>query len=619
MGAQELCHFARPGLVRFREGRGLPGGLHMGHPVLHGDCVAGRIGAGAIPGAVVLGKEGGDGRLMAAAGRDGGQRVPCAVACVGAHARPAVLLGDECGAGGVLGAARHHGPEGAPEIQRAGRLAGPLAVAGLDQRRQQDGVLVLRAGADRVQGPRGVAGVPALLGIGQHGGDDRVLDAAPGDSAQGIGQRVLPAPAAVAMGDAGKTRREQAKRRRAARALHPAVGRDGRGRGAQVSPRGAGVEAGEAGGQQGTVTAAGQHRRVRCAKRAIPPVRPLEGQEAGRHGGLLTPARGGDGADRLLCRLHPPAVGEVDQEGCLGLQHVARDAAGDAREGVVGQGADGTQAEARADLLGAVEDRGAGDGPVDALRGRAPGLQRARDHAGIVRRPVGRFGPDNGLAVKADDDEEPLADRGRAVVAGPQLARLHLAAQLADGLAPPLERLAPPLRAGHRPARGLDHRAPGLPLLDILHDDHVHLAAALLDALDPAGDDPGQIADVAGHGRAALGLGEVAAIGAEPHQADMAAGEMVEGIDAIDVLAQVQGLGVVGRMQGQGGRVVVDGDVGAAAQGHIDPGRGATAAGEAVDDQRRAEGRPAGVTGQFKVEKMRSVHQEASGVQTRAW
>ena len=99
----------------------------------------------------------------------------------------------------------------------------------------------------------------------------------------------------------------------------------------------------------------------------------------------------------------------------------------------------------------------------------------------------------------------------------------------------------------------------------------------------------------------------------------MAAGEVVERIDAVDVLAEVQRVRVVRRMQGQGGRVVVDGDIGAAAQGHLDAGGGAAATGEAVDDQGRAEGRRAGVTGQFKVEKMCAVHQEASGVQTRAW
>ena len=293
MGAEEGGHLARPCRMRFGEGRSLERGLHMGHAVLHGDGVAGRIGARAVAGAVVFGEESGDGRLVAAAGRDGGERVPGIVAGVGTHARAAVLLGQEGGAGGMLGAPGDNGPERPAEIQRAGRLARAFSVAGLDQRRQQDGVLVLRAGADRVQRQSGVSGVPALLGVGQHRRHDRVLDATPGDGAQGIGQRVLPTPAAVAMGDAGQAGRQDAKRRGSTRALDPAVCGDGRSRGAQVSPRGAGVEAGEAGRQQGTVAPSGQDGRVRGVEGAVAAGRTLEGQEAGRHDRLLAAARGG--------------------------------------------------------------------------------------------------------------------------------------------------------------------------------------------------------------------------------------------------------------------------------------------------------------------------------------
>jgi hypothetical protein len=44
-------------------------------------------------------------------------------------------------------------------------------------------------------------------------------------------------------------------------------------------------------------------------------------------------------------------------------------------------------------------------------------------------------------------------------------------------------------------------------------------------------------------GLAALGLGEVLAVGREPGEPDVLAGEMVERIDLVDVLRQVERVG----------------------------------------------------------------------------
>lgn len=151
-------------------------------------------------------------------------------------------------------------------------------------------------------------------------------------------------------------------------------------------------------------------------------------------------------------------------------------------------------------------------------------------------------------------------------------------------LHPRPEGLAGALRVGHPAGVGLDQRAPALKLLDVLdHDD------ARAPDLRVAGDRPGERALALGalavaEGLGAAGLGEVGAVGAEPDQRDRPAREHVLGPDVPDVPAQVDRVRVVDLVHGQRLRVVVHGHVRAAPDGLFDPGAGAAAAGEAIDD-----------------------------------
>src|SRR5690606_13577915 len=123
-----------------------------------------------------------------------------------------------------------------------------------------------------------------------------------------------------------------------------------------------------------------------------------------------------------------------------------------------------------------------------------------------------RFRPHNGLTVEADYGEEALADGWRAIIAGAQFPPFDLAAKRADLAAPFFEVFALSFRVGHQTACGFHQRAVILKLLDVFENDNIDPAAAFLDALDPAGDDPGEVANVALDRLAALGLGKMFAV-----------------------------------------------------------------------------------------------------------
>ena len=85
----------------------------------------------------------------------------------------------------------------------------------------------------------------------------------------------------------------------------------------------------------------------------------------------------------------------------------------------------------------------------------------------------------------------------------------------------------------------------------------------------------------------------------------MSTGQMVQRVNSVDVFAQMDGVGVVCRMQRQCRLVVVDCNIGRPAQGVLDPRAGTAATGEAVHDQ------GAGFVGRgpvVKFEERRAVH-----------
>ena len=194
---------------------------------------------------------------------------------------------------------------------------------------------------------------------------------------------------------------------------------------------------------------------------------------------------------------------------------------------------------------------------------------------------VRRGGPDDRAAVAPGDPEEALADRRGAVIARPQLAVLGHVAERLPGHAELAKDLAAPLRA--RPAAG-EQRAPLCEFLDVLQDDDARPLPGRqgLHKREPG---PGESADVAIAGLAALRLRVVLAVGREPEQPDRTAAAEPDRVDRDDVLLGMMRLWMVHPVHRERDRVVVDRDVGRAAEGLLDPGRGPAAAGEAVDDE----------------------------------
>jgi hypothetical protein len=193
-----------------------------------------------------------------------------------------------------------------------------------------------------------------------------------------------------------------------------------------------------------------------------------------------------------------------------------------------------------------------------------------------------RLWPDDGQAVAAGDQEQALADRRRAVIAGSQLAPFDAVTVAFQLLDPEIERLAFARGAG---ISFRCERSPILKLLDILQADDARPHRAR-----PADDHPRQPADMLQARLAALGLAVVRAVGREPGQGDPPAGADLYGIHGEDVFAVMAGQRVVGRLHSQGLGIVVDGNVDRAAERHFYAGRCTAAPGEVVDDQVIVEG-----------------------------
>src|SRR5207244_176408 len=93
-------------------------------------------------------------------------------------------------------------------------------------------------------------------------------------------------------------------------------------------------------------------------------------------------------------------------------------------------------------LAGALEDAGRGLVPHDAFGGSAIWLGLVLSHRQAVGWRVRVFRHDDGFAIAARDEEQALADRRRAEVAGAVLLVVDGVAEVFERLLPALERAA---------------------------------------------------------------------------------------------------------------------------------------------------------------------------------
>lgn len=363
--------------------------------------------------------------------------------------------------------------------------------------------------------------------------------------------------ASAALLSIGQNRRQQAERCRTAGTLDVAVCRDRR----QLIVHGntgcTSVEPLDGWGNQRMFDAAGDD----CAKRLV------EAHASWRLPISLT-------------------IADLDEKRPLGLQDETIKPTGNACLRGIGNRPHRPNTEFFPDLGRRIEDRRARQAPVDLICHDRPRKLTSGDNFSIIGRTVRLLRPNNWLAVETHDDEEALADRRGTVIASTDLAAFHFRAELAQLLAPFLVGLAFALRIGPQTLVGLNQRAVVLKLLDILHDDDIDLAAALLDALNPAGNDPTQVANVSFDRLPALRLAEMLAVGREPGEANMLAAQMVQRVDLVDVFREVDGLRMVCLMERQSRCIVVDGVVRRPAECLLNTSRGAAAACKAVDDIR---------------------------------
>ena len=250
------------------------------------------------------------------------------------------------------------------------------------------------------------------------------------------------------------------------------------------------------------------------------------------------------------------AVGSIHNERLGRVDHIAHDALGDPAQGGIGQ------------RLRAFEDRRARQREIDALGRRAPRLQLVGLGGDVARVAVRRLRPDNRLAIAAGDQEQALADSRSSVVAGAQLAVLDVVALTAQGVAEGVELSALVLWTGPSLAIAIDkQRTPGAELFDVLQHDHARASNS-----SPAQCNPGEAANLLLDGLAALGLAEMLAVRRQPDETDRTALRHLARVNLPDRFAVVLGFRVVGRVHGNGFRVVIDGDVDAPAERQFNAG-----------------------------------------------
>ena len=228
------------------------------------------------------------------------------------------------------------------------------------------------------------------------------------------------------------------------------------------------------------------------------------------------------------------------------------------------------------DLLTAGKDRRAGQGEIQYLGNGHPRLFAAHPYLDAVRRSMCRLRPYDLLPIASGNQEKPLADRRRSVVAGTQQPVLHMIAQL--------------LKLAHKAPEGfalvarigpvfLVQSAPVLELLHIFQHNH-----AGLDGLCPLHSHPREAANLLADRLSALGLGVMLAVRREPGESDRATGASLHRVNFPHVLCVMFRRGMVCPVHGDGCRIVIDGDVNASPYGDFNTGGSASATGEVIHD-----------------------------------
>ena len=226
------------------------------------------------------------------------------------------------------------------------------------------------------------------------------------------------------------------------------------------------------------------------------------------------------------------------------------------------------------DLLTAGEDRRAGQGKIQNLRNGNPRFLAAHPYLDAVRRSMCRLRPYDFLPIAAGNQEKPFADRRRSVVAGTQQPVLHMIAQL--------------LKLAHKAPEGfaliarigsvlLVQSAPILELLHVFQHDY-----AGFHGLCPLHSHPREAANLLADRLSALGLGVMLAVRREPGESDRATGASLHRVNLPHVLGVMLRRRVVCAVHGDGCRIVVDGNIHAAAYGDLNAGGSAAATGKVI-------------------------------------
>ena len=272
-----------------------------------------------------------------------------------------------------------------------------------------------------------------------------------------------------------------------------------------------------------------------------------------------------------------PSVGEGDYERLWRIDDITLHTLCHAAQRVLHQGTTHTNAFP---LLFRKEDRVAGDRPIDALGRGPPGEKLTGANGRELRIPMRSLWPLDGLTVATSDEKQALPNRGSAIIAGLQLTPINIVSKalkfpdkIPEGPARPLlARFPLPVHA--------DQRAPILELLYILEVD-----ALRTHGRSPALPDPSQAAHPLRDGLAPLCLREVLAIGAHPEIADGTAAADFLGNHVKDGFTKVLSVRVISLMKSNRLRIMVDSDVGGAAECPFHPGAGPAPAGEKIHDQ----------------------------------
>ena len=188
---------------------------------------------------------------------------------------------------------------------------------------------------------------------------------------------------------------------------------------------------------------------------------------------------------------------------------------------------------------------------------------------------MGALRPDNGPAVAPGCQHKPLPCGWRAIVCRHQHPVFHGVPQVFQLLFPFPEGL--PSLAFY--GLSLPHRPPGDEFLHVFQQNHVWPHRSR-----PPQDDPGKAPDIPVNEGRTLGLGKVLAVRAEPCKSHLPPPDNLLRVNVPDRSLQMLRVGVVGPVQQNGVRVMVDGNGHRPPAGQLNPRGSSAAPGKVVHD-----------------------------------